>query len=113
MLGRNEIREEVINNDLFKIVDNDELCEMVNDDDLFDIEDDDYRSEGFESLSEYKGVALRYYDMAYNLSYYKGFPDYHRLYAAERQINRKGVIEQILRRALSRLKRVKSIVITD
>ena len=111
--SRDEIREEIIDDDLSEMVDDDELCEMVNGDDLFDIEDDDYRSEGSGSSSEHEDGALRYYDVAFNLGCHKSFPDYHRLYAAERQINRKGVTEQVVRRALSRLKRLKSIVITD
>jgi hypothetical protein len=113
VLGRNEIREGVIDNDLSKMVDDDELSEMVDDDDLFDIEDDDDSSEESVSSSEYEDGALRHYDVANNPGCHKSFPDYHRLYVAERRINRKGVTEQIVGRALSRLKRLKSIVITD
>ena len=58
MLRRNEIKEEVINNDLFEIVDNNELYKIMNNDDFFNIEDDDYRSEGSGSSSKYKDGTL-------------------------------------------------------
>jgi hypothetical protein len=102
---RDEIGEEVSHDDLFEIEDNDDL--------LFESEDDDDSSEESRSLSKYEDGALRYYDVAYNLGCHKSFPDYYRLYVAERRINRKGATEQIVGRALSRLKKLRSIVITD
>ena len=110
---RDQIGEEVGDDDVIEIEDDDSVLEIEDNDDLFASEDDDYRSEGSGSSSEYEDGALRYYDVAYSLGCHKSFPDYHRLYAAERQINRKGIAEQVIRRALSRLGRLKSIVVTD
>ena len=114
--GRNETGDEVIDDDLCEIGEefiDDDLSEIVDDDDLFESEDDDDRSEESGSSSEHEDDTIFYYDVAYNLGCHKSFPDYHRLYVAERRINRKGVAEQVIGRALSRLKRLKSIVITD
>ena len=91
----------------------DQTGEDVSDNDLFGSDDDDNTSDGSGSSNEYEDSALRYYNVAYNLGYHKSFPDYYRLYAAERGMQRKGTTEQIVGRALSRLKRLKSIVITD
>ena len=102
--GRNETGGEFVDDD---------LCEIVDDDDLFESEDDDDRSEESGSSSEHEDDTMYYYDVAYNLGCHKSFPDYHRLYVAERRINRKCATERIVGRALSRLKRLKSIVITD
>jgi len=65
----------------------DQIGEDVSDDDLFGRDDDDESSDGSGSC--------------------------YRLYAAERWMKRKGTAGQIVGRALSTLKRLKSMVITD
>jgi hypothetical protein len=110
---RDQIGEEIIDDDLFEIVDDDNLSEIEDDNNLFESEEGDDSSEKSGNSSEYEDDTLYYYDVAYNLGCHQSFPDYHRLYVAERRINRKGATEQIVGRALSRLQRLKSIVVTD
>ncbi|KAK5107065.1 hypothetical protein LTR62_001883 [Meristemomyces frigidus] len=92
----------------------DEREEEISSEDLSRSEDeDDAESEETGSSSEEEGGALRYYGQAYILGCHRSFPDYHRLYIAQRQIDHKGVADQIVARAFLRLKRLKSIVFTD
>lgn len=112
--ARDEGGEQPSDNDLSETVDDDILVEIDYDDkDEDDDSDDDVFSEWSRSPSFFEDGALRYYDRAYNLGCHKSFPDYHRLYIAERQINRKNAAERIVGRALSRLTRLNSVVVTD